>query len=336
MGDDLTAVDQHLSKEGTAPIYLVQGPERLMVDETVRRILTAAVGDPRDPMAVTRVDLAESGRGARDVLDACRSMGLFASRQAVLVRATDALTKRKADLDEMAAYASDPDPHTTLVLKAEKLNGNMALVRRIRKHGRVFTFETLKQYQVPAWLSEEARRVGHPIDHATARLVADLVGTDLARLRLTMEQLSLYVGDGAPITAEAVEEMLVATRAHSIFELVDAVAERRLVPALRHLHAMLAHREPGLRILAMLIRHFRMLWLTAEARAAGASLPEVQKKLSLHQFVAKKVWAQSGKFDARSLRRAWDRLYRTDRDLKSSGLDDALVMERLVMDLCGG
>ena len=62
---------------------------------------------------------------------------------------------------------------------------------------------------------------------------------------------------------------------------------------------------------------------------------EIRSRLKLHEFVAKKLYNQCAKFDARTLRRAYDRLYETDFKLKSKGLDDALVMERLVMELCG-
>ena len=80
-------------------------------------------------------------------------------------------------------------------------------------------------------------------DFGTAKLVAELVGGDLGQLRLVVDQLSLYVGAGAPIRDEDVEACLAATRAHSVFELVDAVGDKQLVGALKHLSAMMAHRE---------------------------------------------------------------------------------------------
>ena len=198
----------------------------------------------------------------------------------------------------------------------------------------MLTFDRLKAWQVPDWIMAQSGRIGHRTDEGTARLVADLVGTDLNQLRLVMEQLSLYVGPGNPIRSEDAEALLSATRGHSVFELVDAVAERRAVAAMRHLHAMLENREPALRILAMLNRHFRMLWLASEARGRGASQDEIKSSLRLHSFVAKKLWNQSAKFDLRSLRRAYEALYETDRRLKSKGLDDHIVMEQLVGDLC--
>ena len=87
MASDLTSLAKRLASEGPARVSLVQGEERLLVDEALRQILAAAVDDPTDAMAVTRIDMAESGNGAKEILAACRSLGLFATRQAVVVRA---------------------------------------------------------------------------------------------------------------------------------------------------------------------------------------------------------------------------------------------------------
>ena len=44
---------------------------------------------------------------------------------------------------------------------------------------------------------------------------------------------------------------------------------------------MLSHKEPPLRILAMLTRHFRQLWQVKEARALSKDVQVIQKELSL-------------------------------------------------------
>ncbi len=324
-----------LSKSGERrPVWLVQGAERLMVDEAVRQVLASAVDDPADTMAVTRIDLTESGRDARAVLGACRSINLFGGRTAVLVRGADQLDKDAEGRDQVAEYVARPNPHCTLILVADKLLGTTKLYKELKRSGEILAFDPLKDREVPGWLMDEARRQGHRMDSGTARLVADLTGTDLQQLRLVVDQLSLYVGPGQPITEDAVEAVLAATRAHGIFELMDAVGERRTAQALAHVHSMLEHRQPALMILGMLTRHVRMLWQIAAARAAGHDLDAATRLLKVHPFQAKKLWAQSTKFQRATLRAAYERLYESDLRLKSSGVDDAIVMERLVMDLC--
>lgn len=336
MSNNLRALDHQLGSEGAKSLYLIQGEERLLVDEAVHIVLRHAIGDPNDAMAVTRVDLAEASMGARDVVSACRSIGLFNPKAAIVVRAAETLDgkKRGKDRDELALYCEKPEPAATLILVASKLNGTTRLVKRIKKNGAVLTFDPLKQREVPGWLQDEARALGHPLDGPTARLIGELTGNQLLQLRLVIDQLSLYVGRNAPITQADVEAVLASTRAHSIFELVDSVGERHTQAALSHLNAMLEHREAPLRIVGMLVRHFRLLWQTFSARQQGVRQNDVAKTLRIHPFQAKKLWAQTNRFDEPALRAAIERLYACDFFLKSSGLNQNTVMERLVLELC--
>lgn len=334
MPDDLQSLERQLSKGAAPPVALVFGEERLLVDKAVRMLVEAATDDADDPLAVKRLDLGESSTEVRDVIGACRSMGLFASRQAVLVRGAEVLGRSDANKAEIQSYLESPDPQTTLILVANQINRSTTLYKTVKATGVALEFTTPREWELPKWLLGQAHAMGHDMNESTARLVADLAGGTLQGLRLVLDQLSLYVGHGAPITGEVVEELLAPTRSHNVFELVDAVGERRMPAALRHLHSMLEHREPALRILAMLVRHFRQLWQVAEARASGATMDATQKRLKMRPFVIKKLWNQSNRFDANGLRRAYDQLYRANLRLKSTGVDDQLVMERLVMDLC--
>ena len=331
---DLRSLQTALAKSGPAPVYILQGDERLLVDEAERLILAAAVADPTDVMAVNRIDLAESKTNARDVVAACRSIGLFVSRIAVVVRGAEVLDKRAADRKELANYVQQPVTACTLILKANpKLDGKSALVKRAKKTGQVLTYKGLRERDAVRWLSDRAREEGHRIDHGSAALVVELVGTNLLTLRNTLNQLSLYVGVGQPIRSDDIENLLASTRAHSIFELVDAVGERRTADALAHLGAMLAHREPPLRIMAMLTRHFRFLWQIGMLKARGATVDQATTHLGIHPFQGKKMWRQADKFRPVALRRAYERLYATDLALKSSNISGALRMERLILDL---
>lgn len=330
----LLALDKSL-KAGLKPVYLMQGDEQLLVDEAIRRILAAAVADPSDPMAVTRVDLAEGKTAARDIVAACRSIGLFTPRIAVVVRAAEILDKKTAERDEVARYIKAPVDGCTLILRATKLNGTSAVVKRTKKVGVVLAFSGLKSREAVGWVRDRASALKHRMDYGAAQLVVELVGCDLLRLENTMEQLSLFAGPNQTIDQDLVEKLLTATRSHSVFELVDAVGERRAADALRHLDSMLGHREPPLKILGMVTRHFRFLWQIGELQAAGTGSDDIVRRLGLHPFQAKKMTAQTRLFDASTLRCAYERLYETDLQLKSTRHDGSVLMERLVLDLCG-
>lgn len=332
---ELALLERSLSKGRPAPVWLIHGDELWMVEQAARLVVKAAVGDLDDPMAVTRVDLAEGKKGVRDVLAACNAMGLFASKIAVVVRAFEVLEKKKDELEEIAKYAERPSPGATLVLKAsEALDGRSAFIKKMGKIAQVLAYPPLKQWQAEKWLGERARQIGQAIDQDAVKLVVELVGSSVMGLEQTLQQLSLYVGVGRRIARADVETALAATRAHSIFELTDAIAAKQTNKALRHLGAMLEHREPPIYILSAILRNFRQLVDAKAVWEAGGGPAEIQSALKVHEFVAKKLGEQVGRFDALTLRVAFEEMFRTELELKSTRVDPALRLESLLIRLC--
>lgn len=332
---ELAALDAALKKDKPAPVWLVQGEELWMVEQAVRRIVVAAVGTYDDPMLVTRVDLAEGKRGAKDVLAACRSIGLFTSKVAVLVRGLEVIEKKKDEQAELLKYAEKPAPGATLVMKAsESLDGRSAFMKGMAKAAKVLTYAPLKPWQAERWVADRARQIGQRIDGDAAKLVVDLVGSSLMQLEQTLQQLSLFVGPERAIARADVENALAATRAHTIFELIDAIAEKRATLALKHVDAMLEQREYPPVILGSIVRHFRQLVDAKAIYEKGGGAPEIQSALKVHEFVAKKLADQVGRFDHATLRIAFEELYRTELELKSTRVDPALRLEALLLRLC--
>ncbi len=345
---DLDKLRAALAKDGPKPVYILQGTEQLLIDEAQRLILSHAVADPGDHMAVTHVDLAEGGTDARDVVAAARAIGLFVSRIAVVVRSVEVLDAKPRQRDEVARYLADPVRACALILRVSpydpskrksnknkpKLDGKSALVKRAKRHGQVLSFDEMKPWQAARWLQDRAGGLGNGLDNGTARLVVDLVGTNLLVLHNTLEQLSLYVGPGEPIRGADVERLLAATRSHTVFELTDAVGARDPTEALTHLHAMM-QREAPLAVFGGLNRQFGRLSMVLELRDRGQRPDAIARSVGMHPFVAKKLYEQSTRFDRGILRMAMERLYATDLALKSSRMSGALLLERLVLDLCG-
>lgn len=331
---ELGALAQHLKKNGVAPVWVVYGEELWLVEQAIRMIVTAAVGSYDDPMSVTRVDLAEGKRGARDVVGACRSIGLFTSKIAVVARAAEVLDKKAEDKEEIGRYLDQPAKGATLVLRGE-LDGRSSLVKRAKKHGQVLVYGPLKPKDAVPWMLDRGKQLGNPIDRDAAYRAVELVGTSLLQLEQILNQLGLYVGPGATIRAADVELALAATREHSVFELADAIGDKNAREALRHLNAMLDQREQPLGILAMIVRHFRQLMETRAVMAKGQGQDELMRKLRLsHPFIAEKLWRQSDRFDDATLRGAFEQLYRAELELKSSrGVEPALRLESLLLRL---
>jgi DNA polymerase-3 subunit delta len=141
---------------------------------------------------------------------------------------------------------------------------------------------------------------GQIIEPAAARLLAERAGVDIVRLRGDIERLMLYAAGKPNITLADAREVVSAESSHDDWAVTNAIQNGNTKEALRQL---------------------------ALALDAGAVSYQVLGQLAW--FVRDKM------ADTRRIPAAVESLFRADLDLKSSGGDPRVLLERLVVELCG-
>jgi DNA polymerase-3 subunit delta len=314
------------------PVYYLYGKEPFLVQRALAAI-RAAVLDPRtQAFNFDTVDCKEGAHHAERILAAARTLPMMARRRLVLARDADAL--KPEALEAMLPYLGDPAETTCLVFVAEGADLRRRFFLELKKTGGLAKFEPLYERRLPPWIEAEAKSLGHGVEPGAAQLLCDVVGADLSSLAQALEQLSLFVGPRQRITVAAVEELCAETRQHSVFDLANAVGERDTRKALHQCQRMLQAREPAIRILFMLTRHFRQLWIAKELEAQHADREEAARRIGIPPFFVDGLMTQARRFDGATLGRAFEALYDADRALKSSHAGDEVLLERLLVDLC--
>ena len=135
------------------------------------------------------------------------------------------------------------------------------------------------------------------------------------------------------MTAEDVEQVVATTRQRSVFELANAVGGGDRATALAMLSSMLGARESGVRIVAMLARHLRQLWITSELLQKTRDKFEIAGALGIPPFFADDIIRQARTLDPARAKRMHAALYLADKNLKSSRLEDARILETLILEL---
>ena len=327
---DIDELATEIRQGVAAAAYLFYGPERFLVETAATEAVDALLGDALRDFNFDR--FYGKGCDAEAVVMALRSLPMMAPRRVVLLR--DAQQLHAGAQETLAAYLDDPVDSAALVLVADKVDLRKKLFKRARKVGRALEFRKLYPRQVPAWVRRMAKAEGKGIDADAVDALARLVGTDLSLLRSEVGKAALYAGDAPAITAEHVGAVVVDIRQDTIFELTDAVAERRADRALGILSKMMEGGERGLGILAMIWRHLRILALAKDALGRGGTAAEVFRTMGVREFLFDKYGRQVRGFSGRELESAYLAIRDTEFALKSSRLPDRLVLERLLMDLC--
>ena len=330
-----------LESSGPAPVYVLDG-ERLLVDEFIAAVRAAVF-----PPGASAVDFNFDQFIGRDValahvLDAARTLPAFAPRRLVVVRQAEPLVEGQGSAKErgaemFAGYLERPSPTTTLILAAGgRWDARTKLYRAAKKAGAAVRFEAPREREMPRAIEVRARKMGAHIEPDAVRALAEGVGVDLEAAVRALELLILYVGpgEGRTIRVQDVDEVVPRVREASIFALVDAVAEGNVAHLLEGIDRVLVkQREPALKFLALVTRHYRNLLRARVALDSGISRGELPSLLGVPPFALDGLLEQVQGGDAGRFARALASLSATDRALKGGSLGDVRAIERLAFAL---
>jgi DNA polymerase III subunit delta len=320
---------------GQAPVYLLHGDERFNTREAIAWLRTTVLAGGIEDFNLDRFD-AKEGFDVDRITHAARTLPMMCPKRLVWVRNAEAAFGRSKDyLGPLLAYLEAPDPMACLVFEATcKVKKSTTLYKRIAKVGCIYEAITPRERELPGWVSARVRHTGRQISGSAADALVDAIGGDLAALQTAIERLSLYVSEPDRIEEAHVRETISHTRTHSVWELVDAVANRHVSKALSRAHQLLGQGQAPLQLLALIIRQFRQLLIGCDVRRRGGSVSEAAAEAGVPRFRERQFGTQLNQYGFDELLVALERLERADASLKSSKLADELIFESTLLDLC--
>lgn len=331
-------VIQQAQKGDLATLYLLVGEERFLIDEAL--VALRAATDTGAAGAAFNEDRFIAGDASVDtVLSAARTAPMMAAQRYVLVSAVerwDAKGKGAEAMDALDAYADDPSPSTVFVMVAQKLNGGRRLMKRAKKAGFLVECTPLARGQLPRWISDKAKAMGHPLDRGLADMLAELLGPELGPVSDALERLSLYVGEGEPIDANAVSQVVTRVRQETVWALVDALAARDLGAALSALDDAYDPRDHGLPLLGAVTWRVRQLIKFDGAMRHGGGTKAAAKAAGVAPFKASELQRTVRGLPGGTLERWLMLLAEADLALKGSRRPGVDVLGTMLVDMCRG
>ncbi len=324
-----------LPQQPVRPAYAVFGDEEHSKGEAILAIRAKAIEDGDPAMCYAEFDGASAS--LRDVLDELRTLPFLSKRRVVLVENADKLVE--AGKDHLNRFLESPPESGTLILSLAKLDARTRLAKTLLNWGAAVECKRLYENQVPGWIMQRVRARGKSMDTPTARLLAELAGTDLGMLAAHIEKLVTYVGDRPRITADDVEAMTITDRTRTVFELTECIGRRDARKALTVLGQFMQTDGEAIYIVTMLAWQLRRLWKTrrvlSEIRRTGRDAEQqVARAVGVKPFFARDLIRQASAFDEADLAGHHRRLLEADLKLKSMPDDPKTVLETLILTLC--
>ncbi len=323
-------VTKRAAEGSLEPVYVLAGTERLLVERAVDAIRKAvdATGAPGFNTEI----FDGKGLDAARAISAARTLPMMADKRLVLIRHVDAMTP--TEQNALALYLEDPADSGCLVMTADKLDGRSKLAKAAKKKGVLVDAKPLRGRELREFIRAEAGARDHNIAPQAVETLLDAVGDDLSAIDDAMERLSLFVGAGQRIDAEAVMQCVTRIRVESIWSLVDAIGLKDRRKGVAAAQSLLDDREPPLRLLAMVARQLRIVARMREALSEGLRPQEAAKRAGAPPFKAADLTESARRFTADSLGEAFALIAETDRALKGSKRPPDVILQDAVLELC--
>ena len=267
-----TSLSKEIKSGKFRNIYVLQGEEPYYIDRLQQLIIdTALTEDQRDfNMSLYYGNTAN----VREVISACQQYPAFSERKVVVVREAQLIAKQpghKNDLDLFASYAEKPMPTTVLVIchKGGALKSKpFSTALKEANSGVVFDSNKVKEgRELENLIVSYANSLSCNIDNKATSMLADHIGTDIARLFSELDKLAM-LAEGGNITPLLIEKNIGISKDFNNFELEDALGKRDAVKAFRIVDYFERNpkNNPSMISVAMLFSFFSNVLLTATAR----------------------------------------------------------------------
>lgn len=314
------------------PLYLLFGDETFLLQEVVD-LLTNAVVDPgtRDFNLATVYCRTTP---PAEIVNLCQTLPFMAERRLVIAKEIEAL--KAADLEVLVGYLRDPSPGTCLVMIANQAKyEKRQVIAAVEAQGVATRFYALLDREMPSWIENWARSRGLAIQRDAVQYVWQAIGNDLQALSNELLKTVVSLKDRKTITLEDVRTVVGDFREYSSFDLAEALGRKDLQKALDVLNRLLLEGESAIGLLGSTAWNFRRLMRAKSMEQSGTGYEEIKKKLGVIFHQSAVFREQMRSYSIAELERVFEIMLAADRSLKSSGLGGRLVLERMVLEMCG-
>lgn len=320
-------IAEDIKQNNFKQIYLLYGEERYLRRQ-YRQKLQAALCSDGDTMNVHYY----SGRDipVGEIIDLAETLPFLAERRVIFISDSGLF---KSGGEKLAEYLTSPCESTYFVFTESEVDKRSKLFKTVQSKGYAADFTVQDENTLKRWIAGTLGRDGKKITENTVQLIISKTGTDMDNIQMELEKLICYCMDRDVVTDADVEAVCTTRISNHIFDMINAIADRKQKAALELYYDLLALKEPPMRILFLIARQCNMLLQAKEMKIKGHDNRTIGSKLGVPPFIAQKVLNQAAKFKTSTLRRAVQQCVEAEATVKTGRMNDMMSVEILILSV---
>ena len=313
-----------------SPLYLFYGEEDLLIDQAVDLLIAQVLDESAKSFNLDIV--SDENADAKDIVSFVSAFPMMSDHRVVVVRNLD----KFADKELLLPIIENPVVSTVAVFVAAKADYRLKVFKALQTNGVVVEFKQLYENEIPGWISKRIDKLGRTVTAEACVLIQSHVGRSLREIQNEIDKLLTYIGEKQTIEAEDVTAVVGMSRRYNIFELQKTIGSRDLARSLDILEHILNAGESPVGIIVMLTKYFQKLWMIWDLIERKISREDLIKALHLSPrqmaFLDEEIRIARS-FPGKAIERCFAALIESDEKLKSSDMDEKLLMTLLLYNL---
>lgn len=318
-------INEDIKNGNFRQMYLLYGEEAYLRKQYRDRLKKAMVVDD-DTMNYSYLEGKDISIGA--VIDLAETLPFFADRRVIVVENSGFF---KHGGEQLAQYLASPAETSFFVFVETEIDKRSKLFKMVSSQGIAVEFPIQSETTLKKWVLGMIKREGKQITEPALQYFLEKTGTDMENIRKELEKLMCYCMEKEAIREEDIEDICTKRINSHIFDMINAIADKKQKKALDLYYDLLALKEPAMRILFLIARQFNLLLQVKELKKQGLDNKTIGAKISLPPFIAGKYAAQAAKFRTSDLRAALEACVEAEESVKTGRMNDIMSVELLIV-----
>lgn len=318
-------IDEDIKTGQFQNIYLLYGEEAYLKRQYKEKLVHALVteGDTMNFSSYEGKDI-----NPKELIDLAETMPFFADRRVILVEDSGFF---KNACEELAGYLPELSESTCILFVESEVDKRSKMYKQVKKSGRIVCFDRQSDEILMRWVGTRLKKEGKTMTRAAYQRFMEKTGNDMENIDKELEKLICYCLELEVIDVEQVEAVCVEQTTNKIFDMVNAISEKRQKQALDLYYDLLTLKEPPMRILFLIMHQFQKLMLIKELTNQGVDSRTIASKAGMPEFAVRKNQAMAKKFKMEQIRRALEDGVELEEGVKTGRMNDRVAVEVLIV-----
>lgn len=306
-------------------IYLLYGEEDYLRSQYRDKLKKALTGED-DTMNYHYFEGKDVPVG--EIIDLAETLPFFADRRVILIE-NSGLFKHGGEA--LAEYLTAPAESASFIFAEKEIDKRSKLYKAVSAKGRAVEFKVQDENILKRWVLGMLKKENKKITERDLEFFLEKTGTSMENISKELEKLFCYCLEKEAVTREDIEEICTRQVNNQIFDMMNAIAEKKQKKAMELYYDLLTLKEPPMRILFLLARQFNILLQVKALKKKGHDNKSIGEAVGLPGFIAGKYVTQAGRFSTEDLKQAVIDCVEAEEAVKTGRMNDVLSVEVLLV-----